>query len=251
MAQPPIPEVPIGTGVTDPNAGISAADLEQLNQVTTAIDWRSGARVKGILYTTERQVARASGSTDYYHAFRFQYNPASLRMVRELEFGEIDPPGSTIPSTFFVKARPDTIEFTLQLQSKMPPPQERDRASLREHGVTREISALMAFTHSSEYLRGDRTQVSYQRPPQTVFALGRYMALPVWVQRLELTILEWTPLMLPIRTQVDVTLLSRGVTDEMMAWLAAMNSLAGKHVESVGGESSSFQRFGETLAVRK
>lgn len=211
-----------------------ASDINEIAKV-----WLSapGPIYKGVLMSPERLREQTDPSGPRNHTFVFQYNPATLRVTHEIELGEVDTPGTMIPSMHFVRGKPIRISFTLEMQSKFPDT-EPEAIFMAEHGLESHISALQAFTQSSDYLAGRTEDIAFRRPPKTIFSLGRRFSVPVWIQKIDINYLEWRRDMVPSRAAAELDLIVSGVDEVSLAWVRSIGDFASRYNDRAEGATT-------------
>lgn len=218
-----------------------ASDVNEIARVWLA---SPGPLYKGVLMSPERLREQTDPSGPRNHTFVFQYNPATLRVTHEMELGEVDTPGTVLPSTYFVRGKPIRISFTLEMQSKFPDT-EAEATFMAEHGLEAHISALQAFTQSSDYLAGRAADIAVRRPPKTIFSLGRRFAVPVWIQKIDIQYLEWRRDMVPSRAAADIDLIVAGVDEVSLAWVRSIGDFANRYNDRSEGVTPIDQRISQ------
>lgn len=168
--------------------------------------------------------------------FQFQYNPGQMRFTRELHYGDLGTPGTDVPTTYFIRAAPDSLTFTLQFEAKLPNSISEAKA-YKEKGIYPSVYSLLALTYANETLRPDLAAGFFQprRPPRLIFSLGKPLAIPVFLRHVEISFEEWNPEMLPNRGKAEVSLITQGLTSVMMNWLQEVNTHADDHMQSLTG----------------
>lgn len=190
-----------------------------------------GPLVKGFLFAQDRQFP-GGGPNGSNQRCDFQFNPSTMRFKRDVQYGNVNPPGVDIPTTYFVRANPDSVEFTLLFERKtFESGAELERN--RSQGCLPDINALLALTYSSSSLRpgSDSTSFHPRRPPRCAFVLGKHFVLPVYVTMVEVTYQEWNANMVPIRASAEVTLVAQGHQPLMGAFMETMDQWANTHQE--------------------
>jgi hypothetical protein len=201
---------------------------------------------KGAFLTQERRLGIGRGLRgEDQVALAFQYNPTSVKITRNLDYGSIDTPGSSFPATYFRSAKPDQIEFTLffEAKSKLNSP---TKASSYFDGISKELAALQSLTYSDSVLKLYRSNPLLNRPPKVILSLGPKLTIDVWIKSLGIEIREWSPKLIPLRANVDISVITAG--DSKMAatamWISTMVQDAADHADGNHAEGIDVDRFG-------
>jgi hypothetical protein len=211
--------------------------------------WTGTVMAKGAFLTQERSLGPRVGSDSI--AMTFQYNPTTLRITRNLEYGSIDTPGTTFPATYFKGAKPDKLEFTLFLEAKTK--LEGNTPHEYFDGIAPEIAALYSLTQSDEVMNIKAYNPIINRPPRVILSLGPKFTLDVWVANLEIEIREWSPKLIPLRATVDVVAITVGNSKlpRTIAWLNTLKEDAYKHVQEMPDIGEDLEKLGSTSSVRR